>query len=111
MMETNSFRTILVLQHVAWHCVESQESADSTSVDAGIRASIVAVGDSLPHDVQGAIRADIASIFVAGGVHSRELGVEQGGGGIPSDEAYSAAFSKHLEGDGAPTHVVPAFRW
>ncbi|CAN0556525.1 unnamed protein product, partial [Ectocarpus sp. 12 AP-2014] len=72
---------------------------------------IVAVGDSLPHDILGALRAQLASVFVAGGVHFDELGVEQGGAGVPSDEAYSAAFSKHLEGEGTPTHVIPAFRW
>lgn len=69
------------------------------------------MGDSLPHDVLGALRAHIDSVFVAGGVHFQELGVNQGGADIPSDAAYAAAFSKHLKGEGVPTHVVPAFRW
>lgn len=93
--------------HPPWS--HSQEGAPTP--DAPARAKIVAVGDSLPHDILGALRAQIASVFVAGGVHFDELGVEQGGAGVPSDEAYSAAFSKHLEGEGTPTHVVPTFRW
>lgn len=74
-------------------------------------SSVVGVGDSLPHDILGAQRAGIGSVFVAGGVHFQELGVSQGAGDVPTDDAYSAAFLKHLEGGGTPTHVVPAFRW
>lgn len=72
---------------------------------------MVAVGDSLPHDILGALRSGIGSVFVAGGVHFEELGVAQGGEDVPSDEACSAAFEKYLDQGGAPTHVVPAFRW
>ncbi|CAM9139410.1 unnamed protein product, partial [Hapterophycus canaliculatus] len=78
---------------------------------AGTGAMVVAVGDSLPHDILGAFRANISSVFVSGGVHFQELGVEQGAGAVPSHDAYSSAFSRHLEGEGTPTHVVPAFRW
>lgn len=74
-------------------------------------SSVVAVGDSLPHDILGAQRAGISSVFVAGGVHFEELGVRQGAGDVPGDDACSAAFLTHLEGEGMPTHVVPAFRW
>lgn len=88
-----------------------QESGKSKPSDAPNRTTIAAVGDSLPHDILGALRTQISSVFVVGGVHFEELGVEQGGVGVPSDDAASAAFSKHLEGEGAPTHVVPAFRW
>ncbi|CAM9988788.1 unnamed protein product [Ectocarpus sp. 6 AP-2014] len=96
--------------HACFHALATaKESAPPP--DAPTRAKIVAVGDSLPHDILGALRAQLASVFVAGGVHFDELGVEQGGAGVPSDEAYSAAFSKHLEGEGTPTHVMPAFRW
>ncbi|CAM9333628.1 unnamed protein product, partial [Laminaria digitata] len=74
-------------------------------------SSVVGVGDSLPHDILGAQRAGIRSAFVTGGVHFEELGVGQGAGDVPDDDACSAAFVKHLEGGGTPTHVVPAFRW
>lgn len=72
---------------------------------------MVAIGDSLPHDILGAIRADITSIFVAGGVHFEELGVTQGAGEVPTDTACYSAFETHLGGEGAPNYVVPAFRW
>lgn len=74
-------------------------------------SSVVGVGDSLPHDILGAQRAGIRSVFVTGGVHFEELGVGQGAGDVPDDDACSAAFVKHLDGGGTPTHVVPAFRW
>lgn len=73
--------------------------------------AVAAVGDSLPHDILGSLRAGMGSVFVAGGVHFEELGVEQGQGGVPSNEAYSAAFEKHLEGAGMPTYAVPSFKW
>lgn len=72
---------------------------------------MVAIGDSLPHDILGAIRSNVASIFVAGGVHFEELGVAQGAGEVPGDAACLSAFETHLEGEGTPNHVVPAFRW
>ncbi|CAN0464550.1 unnamed protein product [Scytosiphon promiscuus] len=88
-----------------------QESGSRPPEVSDARARIVAVGDSLPHDILGAFRAKISSVFVSGGVHFQELGVEQGMGATPSRDAYSAAFSRHLEGEGTPTHVVSAFRW
>lgn len=88
-----------------------QEGGSTPSEAPGTRAKIVAVGDSLPHDILGAFRAKVSSVFVSGGVHFEELGVEQGIGAVPSTEAYSSAFSRHLEGEGTPTHVVPGFRW
>ncbi|TYZ54825.1 hypothetical protein PybrP1_004224 [[Pythium] brassicae (nom. inval.)] len=39
------------------------------------RARVVHIGDSLHHDVQGAANTGIDSIFIAGGVHARELGM------------------------------------
>ena len=70
------------------------------------RERIVHVGDSLEHDVLGANKAGIASIFVTGGVHREELGscdMET----LPSEEALTKLFAKHGQ---IPTHVVPLFR-
>lgn len=83
---------------------------DKTTVAVDL-SSVVGVGDSLPHDILGAQRAGISSVFVTGGVHFKELGVRQGAGDAPEDDVCSAAFLKHLYGGGTPTHVVPAFRW
>jgi ribonucleotide monophosphatase NagD (HAD superfamily) len=70
------------------------------------RERIVHVGDSLHHDVMGANKAGIASIFVAGGVHREELGSCELGT-LPSEEALEKLFTKHGQ---TPTHVVPLFR-
>ena len=70
------------------------------------RERIVAVGDSLHHDVLGANAAGLASILVASGIHREELGIAFGESPDPSrcrllfDEARAT-----------PDHVVPSFRW
>lgn len=74
-------------------------------------SSIAAVGDSLAHDILGAVRIGIGSVFIAGGVHFEELGVRPGADDVPTEGRYAEAFSKHMEGEGTPTHVLPAFRW
>lgn len=73
--------------------------------------AVAAVGDSLPHDILGALRTEISSVFIAGGVHFEELGVRQGCDDAPSEAAYTAVFSNHLEGGSVPTHVTPSFKW
>jgi HAD superfamily hydrolase (TIGR01459 family) len=73
--------------------------------DLGLSPDRVAhVGDSLHHDVAGANASGVDSIFVAGGVHSAELGPV---GCLPSEFALQQLFDK--EGH-VPTHVVPMFR-
>lgn len=77
------------------------------------RARVAHVGDSLHHDVAGANAAGIDSIFVAGGIHGKELMGEPPGEDddngmvLPSEAELEAFFQK--EGC-APTHVVPMFR-
>ena len=74
-------------------------------------ARVLAVGDSLHHDVLGAARHDIASLLVCNGVHSAELGVAQGGDGEPDAAALEALLRRFAaESDAAPTHVMRAFR-
>jgi len=73
--------------------------------DLGLDKNQVAhVGDSLHHDVAGANACGVDSIFVAGGVHCKELGPV---GVLPSEAALEDLFSE--EGH-VPTHVVPMFR-
>jgi len=92
-------------------------------LDDGIAPSrVLHVGDSLLHDVLGANRAGIASLFVAGGIHAGELGMtlsepstEQG---LPTSGRRSLC---GLQADqlslvcnqyGArPTYTVPSFVW
>ena len=66
------------------------------------------VGDSLHHDIEGANRAGIDSIFVSstGGVHGEELGLQMG-------EAPTASGLQRLSvtHGAAPTHALPMFVW
>ena len=70
------------------------------------RERIVAIGDSLPHDVLGANRAGLSSILIAGGVHREALGIAFG---ESPDPARCAALFK--QAGAVPDHVLPSFRW
>jgi len=72
---------------------------------------VAAVGDSMHHDVKGAHDAGLDSIFVAGGVHARELGVPQGLHETPDSRRLETFFHDIMRADGLqpPTFVVPGF--
>ncbi len=67
---------------------------------------IAAIGDSLRTDVAGAEAAGIDSIFIAGGIHGEELGVNKDG---RIESAAYAAFIDNAEWK--PTAVLPFMRW
>ena len=67
---------------------------------------IAAIGDSLRTDVAGAQAAGIDSVFIAGGIHGEELGVDKGG---KIDPAAYAAFMAAAEWK--PTATLPFMRW
>ena len=67
----------------------------------------VAVGDSLHHDIQGANKAGIDSIFVAGGIHAIELRIEEIGQ-VAEPKALTNLLGK---GVGRPDYVIPSFKW
>lgn len=70
------------------------------------RERVVAVGDSLHHDVCGARGVGLASVFVAGGIHREDLGITFGDS--PDPGRCRRLFAR----EGAtPDYVVPAFRW
>lgn len=74
--------------------------------DLGLDKSQVAhVGDSLHHDVAGANECGVDSIFVTGGVHSKELYGPIGA--VPSEDSLNQLFDDQGH---VPTHVVPMFR-
>eukprot|EP00591_Stephanopyxis_turris_P001978 CAMPEP_0195524910 /NCGR_PEP_ID=MMETSP0794_2-20130614/25021_1 /TAXON_ID=515487 /ORGANISM="Stephanopyxis turris, Strain CCMP 815" /LENGTH=318 /DNA_ID=CAMNT_0040655235 /DNA_START=35 /DNA_END=991 /DNA_ORIENTATION=+ len=63
------------------------------------------VGDSLHHDIAGANAAGINSVFVAGGIHRKDLGSELGD--VPDE----SALQKLFENEGQfPSHVVPMLK-
>ena len=68
------------------------------------KSKVAHVGDSMHHDVAGAVGAGIASVFVTSGIHSDDL--KTSFGKMPSQEELEMLF------DGSkitPTHVIPAF--
>ena len=70
---------------------------------------IAGVGDSLDHDILGADRAGIASIWTANGVHCTEMGVQDEGSPIlPNDTILSDMFEKYGI---RPSHTLASFRW
>lgn len=75
-------------------------------------ARVAAVGDSLHHDVLGASRNDVDSIFICSGVHCVDLGVTQAQAEVPSSERLAALLQRFEdETDGCtPTHILAAFR-
>ena len=68
---------------------------------------MVAVGDSLFHDIQGAMKNSIDSVFVAGGIHASNLGISSIG-----DQPNPDDLQFFLKAEGFyPTYVVPMFSW
>jgi ribonucleotide monophosphatase NagD (HAD superfamily) len=78
---------------------------------------VVAVGDSLEHDIGGAQAAGVDSLFVLGGIHCADVGLAADGGNGGGDTAVSGySFSKQqldaayvAHGVSAPEYVVPYF--
>ena len=67
---------------------------------------VLAIGDSLYHDIGGANTAGIDSLFVAGGIHGADAGVD-GEGPLDADRL-AALYAK--EGQ-TPTYAMARFRW
>ena len=78
----------------------------------GSEARIAAVGDSLHHDVLGAARNGVDSIFICSGVHCNELGVPQAKAVPPEAGKLEALLAGFAEESGGvkPTHTLAAFR-
>jgi HAD superfamily hydrolase (TIGR01459 family) len=67
---------------------------------------VVAIGDSLEHDVLGASRAGLKSAFVCGGIHADELGAPWGH--LPAPQAMRRLLA---QAPARPDYLVPAFAW
>lgn len=64
---------------------------------------VLAVGDSLAHDIKGACVAGVKSLFVVSGIHAKELAPF-------SDAALESLALEHCDGH-MPTYVVDSFLW
>eukprot|EP00041_Stephanoeca_diplocostata_P032005 m.1012301 g.1012301 ORF g.1012301 m.1012301 type:complete len:965 (+) comp24066_c1_seq7:370-3264(+) len=69
-------------------------------------ARIVHIGDSLVHDIGGAMRSGLSSVFVTGGVHAEDLAIVPGA--VPAVATTLNLFRQHRV---FPTHVIPSFQW
>lgn len=67
---------------------------------------VLAIGDSIEHDVLGAARAGTRSAFVAGGIHLDELGGVWGK--LPAPDVWRR-FAATVEAQ--PHYLLPAFVW
>ena len=70
------------------------------------RARVAHVGDSMHHDVAGAVSASVATVFVAGGIEHEKLGIRPGE--LPAAEAVWQLGEEH---GAQPTHTVALARW
>ena len=67
---------------------------------------VLAVGDSIDHDILGAHRAGIRSALVTGGVHAGALGMTWGE--MPAADAWRAFAADAIA---TPDYLLPAFVW
>lgn len=74
------------------------------------KEKVAHVGDSLQHDILGANRAGLDSIFITGGIHCHELQGESSSDSLPNRNDLEQLISKEGGDDVTPTHVVPMFR-
>jgi len=92
---------------VRWHGKPHRPIYESCLRALGLpSARVVAVGDSVDHDVVGAATVGIASAMIAGGIHAEALCIAWGG--TPTPEAQRAFFAT---APALPRYLAPAFTW
>lgn len=73
---------------------------------------VLAVGDSLEHDIGGAQAAGVDSVFVLGGIHAEDVGLRGGAGAGRHSFSESGLAAACAEHDVAPPpFVLPYFSW
>lgn len=70
------------------------------------RARVIAIGDSIEHDILGASRAGLKSALVTSGIHAEALGV--GRAELPSPAKLRALLQA---APARPDYLLPAFTW
>ncbi len=74
--------------------------------DVSDKSRVAVIGDSLTADIQGANKAGLDALFIAGGIHAKELGISRGQ--QPAPERVASLFARH---DCTARAVLPAFVW
>lgn len=67
---------------------------------------LLAIGDSLEHDVAGATRAGVDCLFIAGGIHRDELSWNEGSQAF--QRSCHALFARNAD---APQYCLPTLTW
>jgi HAD superfamily hydrolase (TIGR01459 family) len=70
------------------------------------REKVIAIGDSIGHDIQGAARGGLRSALIPGGVHAGELGITWGE--LPTPERWYAFTGRS---PARPDYLLAAFNW
>lgn len=65
---------------------------------------VLAIGDSLQHDIQGACNAGVDSLFITGGIHAKDLSASDG---ETHEQKLLELFQMHK---GQPTYSMPALQ-
>lgn len=65
------------------------------------------VGDSLAHDILGARGSGLDSLFIAGGIHGKELGVDARQGSPPFDLSVATLEDLFAREGVTPTWTLP----
>jgi ribonucleotide monophosphatase NagD (HAD superfamily) len=80
--------------------------------DLGLhRAEVLAVGDSMEHDIAGAISAGLDTLFVAKGIHEREFSSEEMSGQRPIDPDAVGKVALNAGVEKPPVYTVDALCW
>ncbi|XP_047330851.1 uncharacterized protein LOC124934371 [Impatiens glandulifera] len=95
---------------VKWMGKPDKRIYDSAMEMAGIdnASDCIAVGDSLHHDIKGAMASGIESVFISGGIHADELGLTSYNQEVSDPSSLKALAEKY---DASPSYVLPAFIW
>mmetsp|Transcript_8383 Transcript_8383/g.25318 ORF Transcript_8383/g.25318 Transcript_8383/m.25318 type:complete len:428 (-) Transcript_8383:263-1546(-) len=72
---------------------------------------VIAIGDSLEHDIAGAAAAGIDSLLIAGGIHAADLGVEPGARQGPVNVDRGALAQLCERHHASPTYVAGFLEW
>ena len=75
------------------------------------KEKICGIGDSIEHDIAGANRNGISSVFIENGVHSSEFGTAEGGPSRGELSKLQDFFLQKTQKDTflTPTHTIPCF--
>ncbi len=70
------------------------------------KSRAIAIGDGVRTDLKGAVREGIECLFIAGGIHANDLGLDKGR--VPDAERFEQVFA---EAGGMPTAVMHRLVW